>query len=44
MFYSEEIVRGFDLRLLVIDDDEEITEAVHSCVNKKNIVLHGQRC
>ena len=45
MFYSEEIVRGFDLRLLVIDDNEEITEAVHFfCESKKNIVLHGQRC
>ena len=44
MFYSEEIVRDFDLRLLVIDDNEEITEAVHFCESKKNIVLHGQRC
>ena len=28
MFYLEEIVRGFGLRLLVVDDNEEITEAI----------------
>jgi len=28
MFYLEEIVRGFGSRLLVVDDNEEITEAI----------------
>jgi CheY-like chemotaxis protein len=28
MIYSGEIIRGFGLRLLVVDDNEEITEAI----------------
>jgi two-component system OmpR family response regulator len=36
--YTEEKVRGFDLRLLVIDDNHEITEAItFYCSTEKDI-------
>ena len=36
--YLIQKIGGFDLRLLVIDDNEEITEAIHFfCESKKDI-------